>query len=153
MTTKASSSPKDDAAAPRFLTVDPCVPASIRQLLEEADGCLAMGFATGGTACARRAVQMLLQTEDAGGDDYAASLLTLSEKHPAVAPALLQILEVLGGGDTALTAESLRALIVTLKAIVYEVYVLGAERIERLMYVHQLVESLTPDASVTAASA
>jgi hypothetical protein len=28
---------------------------------------------------------------------------------------------------------------------VYEIYVLGAERIERLMYVHQLVECLKRD--------
>ncbi len=141
---------KDGTAPPRFLTVDACVPATIRQLLEEADGCLAMSFTTGGAACARRAVQVLLQNEEAFGEDYAASLLTLSEKHPAVAPALLQILEVLGAGDAPLTPDSLRALIVTLKAIVYEVYVLGAERIERLMYVHQLVESLAPDTAAAA---
>lgn len=142
--TAPSTSSSDTSAAPRFLTVDSRVPEAIRTLLDEADGCLNMSFATGGTACARRAVQVLLATENADGDDYAANLLTLSEKHPAVAPALLQILQVLGDGEAALSNESLRALIVTLKAILYEVYVLGAERIERLMYVHQLVESLTP---------
>jgi hypothetical protein len=137
----------DTSAEPRFLTVDARVPAAIRQLLDEADGCLNMSFSTGGTACARRAVQQLLAQENADGDDYAASLIAFSEKHPAVAPALLQILQVLGDGDAPLPADSLRALIVTIKAVVYEVYVLGAERIERLMYVHQLVESLTPAAA------
>jgi hypothetical protein len=106
-----------------------------------------MSFATGGTACARRAVALILATEKVDADDYAANLIALSEKHPAVAPALLQILQVLGDGEAPLTAESLRALIVTIKAVVYEVYVLGAERIERLMYVHQLVESLAPAAA------
>ena len=147
-TKNASAVPASDTSAePRFLTVDPRVPESIRQLLEEADGCLNMSFATGGTACARRAVQMILTTEQVDGDEYAANLIALSEKHPAVAPALLQILQVLGDGEAPLTPDSLRALIVTIKAVLYEVYVLGAERIERLMYVHQLVESLAPAAA------
>lgn len=143
--TKPSPPPgfaSDDTVSPRFLVVDPRAPAPIRQLLDEADGCLNMAFVTGGTACARKAVDVILATEHAAADDYAASLLTLSEKHPAVAPALFQILGMLGQGDEPLRAESLKALIVTVKAIVYEIYVLGAERIERLMYVHQLVESL-----------
>jgi hypothetical protein len=132
----------DDAVSPRFLDVDSRVPAAIRQLLEEADGCLNMAYTNGGTACARRAVDLILKTEHAAGDDFEGSLLTLSEKHPAVAPALFQILGMLGEGDEPLTPDSLKALIATVKAIVYEIYVLGAERIERLMYVHQLVESL-----------
>ena len=132
----------DDGVAPRFLVVDSRVPAQIRQMLDEADGCLNMAFGMGGTACARKAVDVILETEHAAADDYAASLLTLSEKHPAVAPALFQILGMLGQGNQPLSTESLKALIVTVKAIVYEIYVLGAERIERLMYVHQLVESL-----------
>ncbi len=132
----------DDGVSPRFLVVDSRVPAQIRQMLDEADGCLNMAFGMGGTACARKAVDVILETEHAAADDYAASLLTLSEKHPAVAPALFQILGMLGQGNQPLSPESLKALIVTVKAIVYEIYVLGAERIERLMYVHQLVESL-----------
>jgi hypothetical protein len=132
----------DDGVSPRFLVVDSRVPAEIRQILDEADGCLNMAFGMGGTACARKAVDVILETEHAAADDYAASLLTLSEKHPAVAPALFQILGMLGQGNQPLSTESLKALIVTVKAIVYEIYVLGAERIERLMYVHQLVESL-----------
>jgi hypothetical protein len=132
----------DDGVSPRFLVVDSRVPAQIRQMLDEADGCLNMAFGMGGTACARKAVDVILENEHAAADDYAASLLTLSEKHPAVAPALFQILGMLGQGSQPLSTESLKALIVTVKAIVYEIYVLGAERIERLMYVHQLVESL-----------
>jgi hypothetical protein len=101
-----------------------------------------MAFTTGGTACARTAVRTIVQMEHADAADYATSLLTLSEKHPAVAPALFQILAMLGAGDEPLSTEALRALIVAVKAIVYEIHVLGAERIERLMYVHQLVETL-----------
>jgi hypothetical protein len=133
------------ANAPRFLEVDERVPPTLRKLLDEADGCLDMAFATGGTACARSAIRTIVQMEHADAADYATSLLTLSEKHPAVAPALFQILAMLGAGDDPLTPDALRALIVAVKAIVYEIYVLGAERVERLMYVHQLVEALKRD--------
>lgn len=128
--------------SPRFLEVDERVPAPLRKLLDEADGCLDMAFTTGGTAVARTAVRTIVQMEHADAPDYATSLLTLSEKHPAVAPALFQILAMLGAGEEPLTQDALRALIVAVKAIIYEIYVLGAERVERLMYVHQLVEAL-----------
>ena len=52
---------------------------------------------------------------------------------------------MLGGGEEPLSPEALRALIVAVKAIIYEIYVLGAERVERLMYVHQQVEALKRD--------
>ena len=56
--------------------VDSRVPHQIRQMLDEADGCLNMAFGMGGTACARKAVDLILDTEHAAADDYAASLLT-----------------------------------------------------------------------------
>ena len=74
-----------------------------------------MAFGMGGTACARKTADLILDTEHAPADDYAASLLTLSEKHPAVAPALFQILGMLGQGTDPLSTESLKALIVTVK--------------------------------------
>src|SRR5262245_24251311 len=128
------SSPSPVAASanqtrPRFLDVDERAPAALRRYLEEADGCLDMNFPTGGAACARQAIRRIIQTEHAEGPDYPTSLLTLSEKHPAVAPALFQILAMLGGGDEALNIDALRALIAAVKAIVFEIYVLGAERV------------------------
>lgn len=137
--------PQDDTPPPRFLTVDARVPAPIRQLLEEADGCLNMAFVNGGTACARRAIEGILATERATGEDLDECFQKLKEKHPAVAPTLFQILTMLGDGDDPLPADALRALIATIKAVVFEVYVQGPERVERLMYVHQLVESLKRD--------
>lgn len=137
-----SASTPDDAPAPRFLMVDLRVPAAIRQLLDEADGCLNMSYVNGGSACARRAIEGILATERATGEDLAECLQKLKDKHPAVAPTLFQILNMLGDGDDPLPPDALRALIATIKAVVFEVYVQGPERVERLMYVHQLVESL-----------
>ena len=132
----------DQAPSPRFLVVDGRIPAPIRQLLEEADGCLNMAFTNGGTACARRSVLMILHTEGISADDFGARLSSVSAKHPAVSPALFQILELLGQGDDPLDVHALKALIVTVKAIVYELYVLGPERIEHLMYVTEMVKAL-----------
>ena len=141
----AQTATHDDAPAPRFLVVDSRVPAPIRQLLDEADGCLNMAYVNGGTACARRAIEGILATEHTTGEDFAECLQKLREKHPAVAPTLFQILNMLCDGDDPLPPDALRALIATVKAVVFEVYVQGPERVERLMYVHQLVESLKRD--------
>jgi hypothetical protein len=132
----------DDAPAPRFLVVDSRAPGPLRQLLDEADGCLNMSFVNGGTACARRAIDFILVHEQTSGEDYDECLQKLREKHPAVAPTLFQILGMLGDGEEPLPPDALRALITTIKAVVFEIYVQGPERVERLMYVHQLVESL-----------
>jgi hypothetical protein len=101
-----------------------------------------MSFVNGGTACARRAIDFILVHEQTSGEDYDECLQKLREKHPAVAPTLFQILGMLGDGEEPLPPDALRALITTIKAVVFEIYVQGPERVERLMYVHQLVESL-----------
>jgi hypothetical protein len=132
----------DQAPSPRFLVVDSRVPAAIRQLLDEAAGCLNMAFTTGGTACARRAVLAILVAEGITTGEYQARLVSLSAKYPAVPPALFQILELLGHGEEPLATSALKALIVSLKMVVYEIHVLGAERLENLMYVTELVKVL-----------
>ena len=132
----------DRAPAPRFLVVDGRVPEAVRQLLEEADGCLNMSFTVGGTACVRRAIRVIVEGEGISGDDYSASLIALSQKHPGVAPTLFQILDLLGSGDEPLQPDALKVLTATVKGVVYEVYVLGAERIESLEYLRELMKAL-----------
>lgn len=148
MTTKGSVAvaiENDRAPAPRFLVVDSRVPESIRQLLEEADGCLNMSFIVGGTACARRAIRVILDSEGVKGDDFRTCLLALGEKHPAVPPTLFQILELLAAGEKPLKTDALKALIATAKGMVYEIYVLGAERIESFEYLSDLLKALDRD--------
>jgi hypothetical protein len=143
MTPQASAPIDDDyAPAPRFLVVDSRVPESIRRLLEEADGCLNMSFTVGGAACARRAIREILETEALDRETFTVSLLALREKYPAVPPTLFQILELLAAGDEPLHTDALKALIATTKGLVYEVYVLGAERIESLEYLSALLKTL-----------
>jgi hypothetical protein len=104
-----------------------------------------MAFTTGGTACARRAMQVVLASEGVVAGDHSGSLLSLSEKHPVIAPTLFTVLDLLGTGDEPLQVDALTALIATVKAIVYEIYVLGPERIESLEYLSDLIGALKRD--------
>jgi hypothetical protein len=112
---------------PRFLDLDERVPPAIKRALEEANGCMDMSFMTGGTACARLAIKNIVQMEHAEALDYATSLLTLSEKHPAVAPALFQILacwaQAAIAGSRRPRARSSQS------SVVCGIYVPGAERV------------------------
>src|ERR671913_8467 len=85
-TTKANEPGKPAAAV--FLIPDERIPASVRELLLEADGCVAGGYFTGGTACAQRAVDALLKVEKADGATHEARVRALADKTPAL-PALL----------------------------------------------------------------
>jgi len=132
----------DRAATPRFLAMDRRVPDAIRTLVEEADGCLNMNFATGGSACIRRAIRKTFEVEDVDAGDWAGSVQALAEKHQGVAPTLFQVIELLGAGDEPLHNDALKALIATFKGILYEVYVLGEERAETLAYLSKLLQAV-----------
>jgi len=132
----------DRTPAPRFLVVDPRVPEPVRQLLEEADGCLNMAFSVGGSACARRAIWKTLEVEGVQEDDFVASLHALAQKHEGLPPTLFRVIELLGAGDDPLHVDALKALLATFKGVLYEIYVLGEERAESLAYVSKLLQAL-----------
>jgi len=133
------------AVPPAFLNVDPRVPSGVRELLVEADGCLKAGFLTGGTVCAQKAVQTLLTHEAAEGASYEARLHALSQKYPSVPQSLFALCIRLGETPSrehpALDSDKLKVLTVALKIMLYEIYVLGPDRVERLKYLQQLLES------------
>jgi hypothetical protein len=141
-----NDAPNAPTSTPGFLTLDPRVPATIRDLLGESDGCLKHNFLTGATACAQRAMQALLAIEKVEGPDVPARIRGLNEKYPAVPQMLSSVLLQFGDATSRdgakLTASGLNLLIVTLKAVLYEIYVLGPERAERLDYVRQVFDSI-----------
>jgi len=130
---------------PAFLTIDGRVPAAIRDLMTEADGCGKNGYLTGGTACAQRVIQMLTAA-DKDGQDMQARIKGMAEKYPGVPAMLTSILQQFGDATsrdgTKLSASGLNLLVVTLKAVLYEIYVLGPERNERLDYIRKAFESI-----------
>lgn len=136
---------KTPTAAPAFLTIDSRTPAAVRELLLEADGCLKAGFLTGGTVCAQRAIQALLHHEKADGASYEARIHALSQKFPSVPQSLFALCVRLGESSAKepppLDGEKLKVLTAALKIILYEIYVLGPDRAERLKYLQQMLEA------------
>jgi hypothetical protein len=138
-----SASAMHDAASrlPKFLTIDDQISPALRTLLNEADGCLTMSFFTGGGACAGRALDLLLSEQGISGADRAHSIQEIGKKHPAVADSFLRVLSLaLADSGGAWDAARLTLSVVILKAIAYEIYVLGPERTERATYVIGLLE-------------
>jgi hypothetical protein len=135
----------DNSILPAFLATDDYVPGAFRDLLSEADGCLQRGFLTGGTACGRRALDLLLAVAKTEGATYEDRLQSLGVKH-GISKMLTSILVQCGGAsakeNATLSAEVLQLFIVTMKAVVYELYVIGPERTQRLQYVSRLVTSV-----------
>ena len=129
-----------DSRLPRFLTVDDQVPLPLRALLDEADGCLKMSFLTGAGACAERTLDLLLSEQGVAGSDRAEQILQLGKKHPAVAESFMRGLSLVTNHPSGAWDEPRATLAVAiLKAIAYEIYVLGPERKERAAYVIELL--------------
>lgn len=129
-----------DTRLPRFLTLDDQVPLPLRALLDEADGCLKMSFLTGAGACAERTLDLLLAEQGLGGADRAEQILQLGKKHPAVAESFMRGLSLVTNHPGGAWDEARATLAVAiLKAIAYEIYVLGPERKERAAYVVELL--------------
>ena len=132
----------DRVPAPRFLTLDRRIPETIRRLLEEADGCASMAFAVGGSSCVRLAIRKTFELEEVENEDFQSGIAQLGEKHPSIAPTLFQVIGRLGAGDEPLQSDTLKALIATFKAVLYEMYVLGEERRETLAYLSEILQAL-----------
>ena len=67
-----------------LFTLDPSIPAHIRDLFTEAEGCLKSNFLTGASACARKVVYELAVEQGADGDDYESRIKSLKAKLPHV---------------------------------------------------------------------
>jgi hypothetical protein len=130
-----------DSRLPRFLIPDERVPLPLRALLDEADGCLKMSFLTGAGACAVRTLDLLLAEQSLGGTDRSEQIQQLGKKHPSIAEAFLRGLSIVTNNPSGAWDEArVRLVIAILKAIAYEIYVLGPERKERAAYVIELLE-------------
>ncbi len=118
-----------DALEPAFLANHDKVPFTIRDVLLEADGCIQHGFLLGGTACARRGLEMALIAAKADGDTYEARVKSLHQKN-GVTEMLTTILVQSGdsgGRDAAkLSAKALELFVATIKAVLYESVRAGA---------------------------
>ena len=67
-----------------FHVVDERIPRDLRQLLNEAEGCLKSNFLTGASACARKVVYELAVMFQAEGQNYDQRIKSLKSKLPGV---------------------------------------------------------------------
>jgi C4-dicarboxylate-specific signal transduction histidine kinase len=130
-----------DPGAPRFLTMTEQIPAPLRALLNEADGCLRMSFMTGANACLGHALDALLSAERITATDRTQQLKELSAKYPSVQDGLFRLLAQPSTSERPSDPARLTLTMATLKAIAYEAYVLGPERSERATYLARLVQA------------
>jgi hypothetical protein len=129
------------APLPRFLTLDPQMSPALRTILEEADGCVRLAFLSGGGACAVRALDLLVSEQGIVETDRAHQLRELGKKHPAIAESSLRnLLHVMSDSAGVWDVARLTLAIALLKAVAYEIYVLGPERIERAAYIVGLLD-------------
>lgn len=151
MTTKPEAA--SATAVPNFLNVDNRVPGALRDLLAEADGCLKMGFLLGGTVCSQRAIQTLLTQEEVSGANDDARLRALSDKYPGVPKVLFAVCARFREDQSPLDKDRLNLLMVTLKFLMYEIYVIARERTESLEHLQRVLERLDGENSVAQSSA
>jgi hypothetical protein len=130
-------------APPAFLKPDSRVPASLRELLLEADSCMENGLFIGATGCAQRAVDTLLKMEKAEGSTHDARVRSFGEKMPGLSQLYLTVLTQLGdvGNTVKLPTNTLQPLLATIKAVAYEIYVATPERSERSQYIRRLLDA------------
>src|SRR4030067_2087447 len=75
-----------------FFVLDSRIPAVVRELITESEGCLKMNFLTGASACMRKVIYELLVNEKAEGEDYESKIKSLKKKYPESDPTLFDIL-------------------------------------------------------------
>ena len=137
-----------------FFVMDSRIPAIIRELITEGEGCLKMNFLTGASACMRKAIYELTVVEECVGEDYGTKINYLKSKHTAVDPVLFDILAAIKDMTSEKVHEQswdkwesshLKLIIETLKAILHEIYVIPAEKKERASAVMKIREDLKKD--------
>lgn len=137
-----------------FFVLDDRIPAVIRELITEAEGCLKMNFLTGASTCMRKAIYELLILENAEGTDYESRIKYLKKKYPDSDPSLFDILAHIQDMTSDKIHEQswdkwdskhLKLIIETLKTVLHDVYVLPKVKAERSSYIQQLRAGLLKD--------
>ncbi len=110
-----------------------------------------MNFLTGASACMRKAIYELTVREKAEGKDYESKIKFLKSKYQSVDSALFDVLAAIKDMTSdkiheqswdKWDSDNLKLIIETLKAILYEIYVLPKQKEERLKAVKQLREKI-----------
>lgn len=134
-----------------FFVLDKRVPKILRELITEAEGCLKMNFLTGASACMRKAIYELLIIEKCSKLNYDERTKELKVKYKDTDPTLFDILghikdmtsdKIHEQSWDKWDSDKLKLIIETLKAVLYDIYVIPAIKKERSKVVLQLKENV-----------
>ena len=143
-----------------FFSLDNSINQKLRELLTEADGCIKMNYLVGASACLRKSIYELLFIEDVvifqdnWLPKYAESIKNLKWKFPKVEQDLFDALawiqeltcnNIHENSWEWWNAKKLTQLILLVKEILYEMYVLPAQRKERFWAIWLLKKEIKWD--------
>lgn len=137
-----------------FFVIDNRIPAVLRELITEAEGCIKMNFLTGASACTRKAIYELTVREEARGDDYEEKIKFLKGKFPQVDETLFDVLchikdmtsdKIHEQSWDKWDSKHLTLFIETLKAILHEIYVIPDEKKMRSRHIAGLLPEVLKD--------
>jgi hypothetical protein len=135
-----------------FYALDGNIPAHLRHLFTESEGCLKSNFLTGASACARKIVYELAVAHKAEGDDYETRIKSLKAKLPHVDETyfdtLLTIQQVTSekvheNSYDGWSGQHLRVILASLSEILTEIYVVPKQREEKRKAILALKEQVT----------
>jgi hypothetical protein len=134
--------------------LDERIPAAIRDLIVEAEGCLKMNYLSGASACMRKALHELLVVEKAEGKDYSERVAFLRGKYRGLDAIHFDILERIDdmtsekaheqSGDT-WEPKYLKLLIETLRVILNEAFILPSLKKEKKKEIEALLADIKKD--------
>ena len=123
-----------------FFIMDERIPAVLRDLFSQAQGCLKMNYLVGASACARKVIYELAKREGAEGKKYEDRIKSLRTKLPNIDSIYFDTLLEINIATSNIVHENaydgwearhLRAILTVLMDILREVYVTPAIRKER----------------------
>lgn len=134
-----------------FFVLDDRIPKNLRELITEAEGCLKMNLLTGASACMRKSIYELLILEKCSGINYDEQIKQLKTKYKDTDPSLFDILAHIKDMTSDKVHEqswdkwdskSINLIIEALKAVLYDIFVIPAIKLERAKNVMQLREEV-----------
>lgn len=134
--------------------IDERIPRVIKEVISEADGCIRMNYLTGASSCLVKAIYELFVYEKAKGSNYKDKIEFLKQKYPGVNKEYFNTLsgmrditcgELYGQPWYDWDYGTIKLLSETLKAILYEIYIIPQLIRERSIEIQELRENLSRD--------
>ncbi|MGA2298949.1 MAG: hypothetical protein ABSG15_15500 [FCB group bacterium] len=141
-----------------FFTIDDRIPAILRELISEAEGCLKMNYLTGASVCMRKTIYEFTIKENAEGKDYESKIKFLKNKYPEIDPTFFDILAQIKDMTSDKIHEQswdkwnsskIKLIIETLKSIFYDIYVIPLIKKESSIKIQELLKNVKTDKKAT----